>query len=286
MSFEPGLEGVHRPRGGRKARNRLHNLSIDFVSLVKAGDNPSARVTLLKARSDSDTDGEGAVDKTDNGDHMPDNDALQGASPSVIAYVEELEQAVIKAEQERDEALAQVDGAASSDDGAGEPQPTDDLEKVLKSADPALAAVIRKMQADTQAATERAAQAETIAKQEAAARARMILKHRVTEKMNHLGEADQVTDVLQKAASSMDAETYAAIEQLLIKANNQAHLGGMFTEIGTTGATAQADPLMQKAEEIRKADPQLTEAQAIDRAMELYPQLYHQSVAVPVGGGN
>lgn len=283
MSFEPGLEGVHQPRGGRKARNRLHNLSIDFVSLVKAGDNPSARVTLLKARPDSETDGEHAVDKT--GDHMPDNDALQGASPAVIAYVEELEQAVIKAEQERDDAQARAEEAQAgpSNDG-GDAKPADELEKVLKSADPALAAVIRKMQADTQAATERAAQAETIAKAEASARARMILKHRVTEKMAHLGDADEVTDVLQKAASTMDAETYAKVESLLIKANNQATLGGMFTEIGTTGAMAKADPFDQKVEEIRKADPKLTEAQAYDRAMELFPQLYHQSVSVPVGG--
>jgi hypothetical protein len=287
MSFEPGLAGVHQDRPlPRRAKNRLSGLVIDFVSMVKAGDNPSARVVLMKRHPDGDQDGADSVDKQDNGDQMERDEALQGAPDAVVAYVEALEDAVLKAEEERDEALDKAkappftpkDGKKDEEDD----EDKDEMEKVLKGIeDPVVRAVLLKQQMEIDKAHTEAAEAKAAAQVEKDARTRMVLKTRVEQQMGHLGDVDETVDLLAKVAKGLDADTYGALEKVLTTASNQAELGGLFKEIGNPGFNGAAvDPLSAEATKIQKAEPDLTWAMAMDKAMEQNPQLYYQSIQV------
>lgn len=286
MSFEPSTTGVHQDRPlGRRAKNRLSGLVVDFVSMVKAGDNPDARVVLMKRHSDED--GADGVDKQDNGDDMPTKEeTLQGAPEAVVAYVEELESALIKAESERDEALDKAKKTPPADSEDKDDEAEDAMEKVLKGIeDPALRTLLLKQQQDIAKANAEAAEAKAVAQVEKDARTRMVLKTRVEAHMAHLGDVDETVDLLQKVAKGLDADTYAALEKKLQAASNQAELGGLFKEIGVPGFNgAAADPLAARATEIQKAQPELSWAQAYDMAMEQNPALYHQAIQVGVNG--
>lgn len=287
MSFEPGVEGVHQDRPlGRRAKNRLTGLTVDFVSMVKAGDNPSARMVLLKRRPDGDPNDADGVDKQDNGDDMDRDEALQGAPDAVVAYVESLEDGLLKAEAERDEALDKAKKAPPADADDEGKDGEEDMEKILKGvADPALRSLLLKQQADVAKANADAAEAKALAQAEKDARSRMILKTRVEQSMGHLGDVDETVDLLQKVAKAVDSDAYGSLEALLTKASNQVTLGEIFKEYGTPGyGSTAADPLEAEAARIQKADPSLSYAQAYDRAMETNPAMYHE--AIQVGGGN
>lgn len=285
MSFEPSVTGVHqdRPLGGRKAKNRLSGLVVDFVSMVKAGDNPDARVMLMKRHPG--VDGADSVGKQDNGDDVPDKeDAMQGAPAAVVAYVEALESELLKAEEERDAALEKAKTPPPAADDKDDDDGKDDMEKVLKSVtDPAVRAILKAQGEAVALAKAEAAEAKAAAQIEKDARTRMVLKQRVEGAMGHLGNVDETVDILQKVAKASDTETYTALEKLLTTASQQAELGGLFKELGQPGFNgAAADPLEAEVAKIQKAEPTLTYHQAYDKAMELHPQLYHQ--AVQVGG--
>lgn len=277
----PSVGDVHqqRPLGGKRPKNRLTDLTVDFVSLVSKGDNPPARVALVKRHPSGNQD---------NGEGMTEKDnILKDVDPAVVAYVEKLEEAVIKAEKERNDALAAAAAAESEDKKDDKDDGSTELEKILKNAQgvsPELVTILKRQQEEVTKANERAAEAERIAKAEAEARAIMLLKSRVSEQMPRLGDVDTTATLLSKVAKGVDADTYTALEKLLVAANNHAAMGAVFTEFGKTGSGAQLDPLMAKAAEIQKAHPEWTHDKCVDQAMVADPVAYHQSIAVGTGG--
>lgn len=193
------------------------------------------------------------------GDHtMPDTFELpEGTNPKVAEYVASLEKAVADTEDklaEAEERLAEtpVTKAEPSDD---------DLDSLIAKADPATAAVLRKMQADTQAAIEKAEAADRLAKAEAdkVARTEALAK---AESLSALGfETSEVAEVIH-AVRKADAELAAKVEGLLDSANTAVEKSNLFGEVGTTAVTKAGSQIEARIAEIRKAQPELTAEQA------------------------
>ena len=121
----------------------------------------------------------------------------------------------------------------------------------------------------------RAEEAERLAKAEREAREWEGFQKRA-ESLPHVGERDKVAEIL-KAAYGVSKENGEALEATLKAANEQIEKGRLFDEMGRDGNRGQSDAMTavnKRAEEIRKADPALTEAQAFDKALQENPAAY------------
>jgi hypothetical protein len=139
----------------------------------------------------------------------------------------------------------------------------------IEKADPETRAAIKK-------AEERAEKAEKIAKEERDTRLKgeFIAK---AEKLDHLSiKAEDFGPVLKSASEKLTKEEYEALEGVLKASNEQIEKGALFAEAGAGGIPVAADAmaeLQQKAEEIKKADPKLSDHEALDKAMTDNPEL-------------
>lgn len=80
--------------------------------------------------------------------------------------------------------------------------------------------------------------------------------------------------VLAVAIQKLDPAEVAALEKVLVAANEQAKIAGLTVEKGTNSTTEGETPLAVAVATIRKADPTLSEAQATDKALTANPKLY------------
>ena len=94
------------------------------------------------------------------------------------------------------------------------------------------------------------------------------------------GEKADLAHVMKTASETMDKETYDKFEGLLKGADAALKESALLKEAGTTGgsdAGADAwDKIEKAAVEMRKADPKLSNAQAIDKVMKEQPSLYEE----------
>ena len=83
----------------------------------------------------------------------------------------------------------------------------------------------------------------------------------------------------------MPADDYAALDELLTKANGQIETGKIFAELGKgdTGPASGSDRIVKAAEAVLEKNPELTREQAIDKALEADSSLYADYIK---DGGN
>lgn len=286
-------------------RYRLTDMSLDFVSLVAAGDDPEAQVVLAKADPEgADLYVQGPIktcadcqsrkkkceahqvnkstEKGSPSSTLPDSDLQEenpmgdikkdDLDPEVLAYVEGLETEVttLSAQVEKAEQDLQ-----EKDDRIAKMQPTDPEaaeKEMLAKADPALRSLIEKQQAQV-------AQAQEIAKAERDARLeREFLAKAETMPMIAEDKA-ALGGLLRRISEALSAEDSAAVEKVLKSANEAISKSNIFKEFGTGGGeTTISKSVEAKAEEIRKADPSLTFEQAVAKAYDENPDLLQQAM--------
>lgn len=289
---------------------RLKSMMIDFISLVPRGANAEAEIVLAK-RDDNDdlldeftkTDpGAGSVhvdtplgskskrtnkpDKENtvgkNKEYLEEEDEMEeeeeeeemekgvgttdslgqrtlnsmnsnglpsGLPPEAIAYIEKLEDLVMKMEDE-----AEVE---------------DDLDlDTLAKADPVIASLLEKYES----AEARATEAENIAWSERDTR---ITSEMITKAQGyaHLGPVEELASVL-KELHDTDSDLYASVDAILAKAETAVASGSLFTEVGKSSGNGVGSDLDAIAKSLQTADPTLTSAQAITKALNDNPHLY------------
>jgi len=226
---------------------RLTNLRLKRISIVDDGDNPDANIMLIKRRNTNDN-----IKK--ELDAMADNDKLTDEQRAEIAA-----EAVAKAKAAHDVELQEV-------------QKELDALKLAKAADASdVEKRIAKAEADAKETRE------TLVKiMDSKADADAVAK--VKEWGNIPGVTDDVAAVVKavrKSAPGM-AEKY---EALLDGANKMIGEGSLLKSIGGdgdgSGGTAIAK-IQAKANELRAANPDMTDAVAMEKAMELNPDLMKQ----------
>lgn len=284
-------------------------MSLDFVSLVAAGDDPMAQVVIAKAEQVEKNHGKCSRKGCDKGAMngstkceahcakggvyksggkgtssltLPINDLSEGQQmpdiqkndldPEVLAYVEGLETEVTTLTAQVEKAEADL---TDKDATIAKMQPTDPEaaeKEMLSKADPALRRLIEKSQADV-------AEAQSIAKAERDARLdrEFIAK---AEALPMLSEDPKVLGgLLRRIGDSLSAEDAAAVEKTLAAANEQIAKGNLFASFGTGGGeTTISKSVEAKAEEIQKSDPSLTKDQAIAKVYEDNPALLAQAM--------
>lgn len=244
--------------------NRLTDLNVEFVSLVdraavRNAENPTEPQRFLVWKAD-ETPNEGGP----------------------VAEIDEVRDSLEKAERERDEALeatqkAEKDQAdlnariaelekaasASSDDDEDE----DDLNKADLS-EP-VRKRLEKAEADAAAANERIAKAEEMAKSEREIRVTREFVAKADEFKALPFKASEFGPVLKSASEKLTKDEYEELSRVLKAADEQIAKSELFKEAGRSGEPQSSDAqdaLTQKAEEIRKADPSLSEYEVLLRA--------------------
>jgi hypothetical protein len=190
-------------------------------------------------------------------------DELEKANGAAVARAAELE-GFVKA---KDTEIAGL----KSDIAKAKPADTEDeILKALPEAARALVLKAKKAEADATAALAKAREAQDTA--EAIAKAKTL----------NFGKPEDVGPLLMRVAKGMTTTDDAAtLEQLLKSAGEVASKSPLFKAHGTPGNQGD-DPealLKQKASEIKKARPELSEAQAYDAALAAHPDLYSAYVA-------
>lgn len=180
-----------------------------------------------------------------------------------LAKVEK-ELAVEKAAKEK----AEAELAKAKEDAL---TPEQKVEKALESVPEAVKKAVEEQMKDV---TKRMEEAETIAKTERDARlnAEFIAKAKT---LGPIAKAEELGPVL-KTLSEKAPEEFKKVEEALKAAAEQVATANLFKEFGTEldGAGSDAyEKLEAKAEEIRKADANLSKEQAIAKATEMNPEL-------------
>ncbi len=256
------------------ARKRIEKLSLQFVSLCDAGDNGPAEVVIHKSRdphnlSDqpSSSTSWGMPNKQPTG-QRPSAEALAGLPDDVAKYLDRLEEVVISQEDEISKMKSEKDDENMEDEKDGE-----DLEKVLKTAPPALAAIIRKQHEALAATNERLEASERVAKAEREARIAKEFRDRAASDFSHLGQAEEVGSVLKAASEKLGDDEFGTLISVLKRAN--AGISELFVETGfsnvETDSLSRLDATVAK---VRSADPNLSEAEVLTKAMEMDPKAY------------
>lgn len=220
--------------------NNLKDLELEEVSLVDAGANPAAKVVLFKRKDDTE------VKKQD----APQVEATieKTAEPQVDAEKEALQKRVAELEKvlaERDAAdKAEVEKAAAEKLAADNAKVTELLDRLEKRVE------------------------EHIEKAETSELLKIASKYEILgEKADELAKVLKTvkgTDVYDKIIGNLDREL-ACVEK-----------AGTFTEIGKRGdggSYGDQTQIHKFAAEIKKAEPTLTDRQALDKAFQEHPEL-------------
>lgn len=235
-------------------------MSLDFVSLVPAGDNPEAFVVISKADPTNKQE-----------DDMGDLISKDDLAPEVVEYVEGLESendTLTKSVEAKDAEIEtlKADLKKAEDSGLIVKSEEEQFEALLEKADPAVRVLLKK-QADDLAA------AQKIAKEE---RDERISKEFISKAQAMPMLAEDKTEfagLLRKAHEAL-GEDYAKFETILKTANEQIAKGNLFAELGRDGGEVTVSKSVEaKASEFQKAEPGLTREQAIAKAYDADPNL-------------
>lgn len=89
--------------------------------------------------------------------------------------------------------------------------------------------------------------------------------------------------VLKRIADSVETADYEALETVLKAANEEISQSQLFKEVGSGASGFAGKGSYSKIEKIakalREADPKLSEAQAVEKALESNPHLYNEYLA-------
>lgn len=245
---------------------RLFLDEIVSVGMVSAGANPDSELLLFKSADPVSGDNpgsppQGGEDRKET--NMPDDTPVAEATEEVAADVvsedtpteevaEEVTEEVVA--EDRSEELV---GAAKSQD-------------VLKSADPAIQALVAKAQAD---AEEAKAQAEALAKRLDASEETLTAERYVRKASSEyatLGKAEDIGPHL-RAIDGLPQGTREWLGELLKSHQAMVETSDLFKAIGSSdhgGSEGSAEGQAQsKATELMKSETGLTREQAYDRVL-------------------
>jgi hypothetical protein len=255
---------------------RLQNLDVEFVSLVDRAavrdpSNPTEpqRFLVWKAERGATTDPEGGT-----------------------MTEAELSAALEKAETERDEAKAARDEQVSKaeelaakveklEKAVADAKPAEPVELNKADLSPEWQARIEKMEADQQTDREKAEKAEKLAKAERDERVTREFVAKAETVKHVAGDTSEFGRVLKAASETLSKEDMDLLEQRLSAANEQIEKGELFKQFGQGGDAQRAsgdDTIVRKAEEIRKADPNVSQYEAMRRAASEHGGEYLQAV--------
>lgn len=276
--------------------NRLTDMEFDEISLVTRPANQLSKVVLFK----SDTQENDSMSNTEEVNEAPDAEMAKGMGygkkmkkmpmmdmededdddemmgkmgygkkmkkddgvdvidlPSdVYDYIEALESANAELSDQIDK-LSKVQGEANED--------------IMKSADPRIVEIVK-------AAQERAEAAEMIAKAERDFRLEREFIGKAAAYRNLPVEAEKFGKVLKHAAENLNTEAFDALTAVLSAANEMLNNTMMFTEVGKSTAFDNDGPtseINKAAVRLMEQNPSLTREQAIAKAVETNPNLYH-----------
>lgn len=242
-----------------RLKKALEEIAPDVVQAVVGGQpiNPEAA-------------GEAAASLKE---YVMDIQALSKALEDAEARLETLEKRATDAEAALADANdiiktrdAELDAVSKSSD---EVDATPSEEEVIKS----LPESIRKRLEEADKATEELAKAKAKAEEdEAVAKAAKL----------GVGKAEELGPVLLRVRKGATTEDDAAVIETLLKSLSEVSLKSILFKSMGSDAAVEGDPdamLKAKADEIKKAKPELTDAQAYAKATEENPHLYNAYVA-------
>lgn len=220
---------------------------------VEKGDAPIAKLEAARAALDTLL---GSIRET------PDNGTTTTTPP-------EATMPDVKKNDDPKKATEPGAAPAGSQDGAN-------LDEVLKGLTPEARAAVLELKKAAEDAAKRAQEAEKLAKAERDARELAEIRKMVEQELDALPgtKPEEFAPVIKAAREKLTAEEYKAIEDALKAANVALRKSELFVVRGSDGQAGDAmSKLVAKAEELQKADPKLTRAQAIDKASQMYPDL-------------
>lgn len=286
--------------------NQLTDMDIDEISLVDDGANPGAKVEIWKAKggkpaathAEPDADDQGG--KPDDDEDDADGFGFKGDAKKncgvkkqqeIEMTLEELAKSLEAAEAKLDELekangdavarAAELEGVVKAKDAeiAGlksdiaKAKPADTEDEILKALPEAARELVlkaKKAEAEATAALAKAKDAQDTA--DAIAKAKAL----------NFGKPEDVGPLLMRVAKGMTTTADAEkLEQLLKSAGEVASKSPLFKSIGS-GQAVEGDPeelLKAKADEVKKANPNLTAAAAYAQALDQHPELYAASIA-------
>ena len=229
----------------------LQNLDVEYVSLVDraAVRNPTnqsepQKFLLWKRESGAPNDPEGGT-----------------------MTEAELSAALEKSETERDELAAKVEKLEADLAKAPEPAPVEPTPIDKSELDPRVREALDKAEARAAEADERIEKAESIAKAE---RDQRITKEFVAkaEQFAHVaGDTSEFGRILKSASESLSKEDFDLLQERLAAANEQIDKGELFKQAGAAGDGQRGGPdIVNKATEVKKADPNLSQYEAMRQA--------------------
>lgn len=229
--------------------NRLQKLKVNFVSLVDKPANQSAVHVLAKRDAPEQTPKESA----------PVSHAAV-ATPTVA----DQPAAITKADME-----AAIAEAIRKSGEAYEAKLTEANTKV------------EKLNKDLEETTARAQTAEQVAKAEQEARETTTAIAKAAKEMPSLPGTtpEEIGPLLRLVSKALPAEDFAKLETILKAASVAVAKGDLFKENGSSyptnanGSQSAEAKLQDVAKQLREADPTLTPAKAIAKAMETRPDL-------------
>lgn len=204
---------------------------------------------------------------------------------TTMSDMDELRAAVEKAERERDEALRKAQDVedalekaskkkANADDDTDdekEPQRNEDGTVVKSELPEPVRAALEKAEQKEAEAIRKAEEAEKIAKEERDLRLTREFIAKAESEFPHGSDPAELGPRLMKMEAALSKEDYDAHLTELRSLNEQVATSNLFKEAGVGGRPAhgksdEVATTVAKAEELRKADPSLSEAEAFRRA--------------------
>lgn len=265
------------------AMNRLTDMEFDEISLVTRPANQLSKVVLFKSDEQEPVVSEEVVkgkkkmmppqdteDSMDEADMMDEEEMQKGKkkppmkkddAEDTIDLPNEVFEYISALEAANAELLEQVEKMAS---------PEEEDEDIMKSADPAIVAIVK-------AAEERAEAAERIAKAERDFRLeREFIAKAAT--LTHIPvDSGAFGALLKSVADAITTEQFNGLWEALASANSALAESGLFSEVGKSGAfdnDSVFSPIDKAAQKILAVEPNLTKEQAIAKAVSSDPNLY------------
>lgn len=247
-----------------KPRHRLRKIKLDEISVVDLGADPNATIQIFKR---------GGADMPGDLDALTEQ--MQKAAEQLADTNQKLaaETALRKAAETRaanaEAALATAQASIAKSEAEADPYGA-----ILKSADPAVAAAFKKLQAENEAS------AKMIAKMDEDRAIAKMAGEIAADMPNLPVKAEAFAPILKRAAGALPSEDFAELHRVLKAASsNLAKVmtaGGFGSSVIMKGSAETA--LDAKAAEIQKRDS-VTFAKAYTQAVTENPGLYTDYLA-------
>ena len=207
-------------------------------------------------------------------------DALTKAQAEIDTIKAELQ----KAQDEAKEATAKAEKATADLAEAKKAEAPEPKPAVVDKSElaPEVRAALEKAESDAKELGDRLAKAEETAKAERDVR---LTRDFIAKADTYKGlpvEATKFGPVLKAISESVSEETYSELEKALNAADEGIVKGDLFKTIGADGEktdNSAIDEVQRKAEEIRKADPKVSSADAFELAMKSDRKLQERYLA-------